>query len=123
MDRVNISVVIPSYNRTKILLSTIEQLLEQDSLAAQIIVVDQTHYQANDLGAKRLTELDSLGKIQWIRQQEASIPKAMNRGMLEATADYVLFLDDDVTFSNTFLTNHQKAVSYTHLTLPTTSRV
>lgn len=111
MKKTNISVVIPSYNRTKILLETIAQLLDQNMPAEQIIVVDQTHYDVDDPHARTLSDYDARGEIRWIQQTEPSIPKAMNRGLLESGSRYVLFLDDDVTFENDFLRNHQMSIN------------
>jgi GT2 family glycosyltransferase len=93
--RAEVSVVIPTYQRGRILLDTIRQLLNLDSGTFEILVVDQTT-QYDPAIHDALTELDKAGKIRWRRIDKPSIPHAMNIGMLSARCDIVLFLDDDI---------------------------
>ncbi|MBT8114543.1 MAG: glycosyltransferase [Arenicella sp.] len=106
----SISVVIPSYNRGSVLLQTLQQLFSQDVPANEIIVVDQTHYPDNDAIAEKLSKFQSDQKITWLRLHQPSIPCAMNRGLLSAGSDYVLFIDDDVEFERDFISQHICAI-------------
>ena len=90
-----LTVVIPTYRREQVLIDTIRLLLELDVRADEILVIDQTrdHSTATETS---LRHWDESGAIRWLRLPEPSIPRAMNRGLLAAQFDIVLFLDDDV---------------------------
>ena len=95
MYRLPISIVIPSYNRGSVLLDTIHGLLDQLAPSKQIIVVDQTGAHTKEIEEEFIL-LASRGHIVRIELPKPSIPKAMNTGLLYATEDIVLFLDDDI---------------------------
>lgn len=113
---VSLSVVIPSYNRGEVLLETIGFLQNQRVQPNEIIVVDQTDYSEQDLILKQLKSYDQDGVIRLVRREEPSIPKAMNCGLLLATSDFVLFLDDDIRLKQDFI-EHHVAVACNHTTL------
>jgi glycosyltransferase involved in cell wall biosynthesis len=103
-----VSIVIPTLGREEVLLDTLRHLLALAHRAAEILIVDQTprHEPQTD---SALAALDSLGSIRWLRQAEPSIPKAMNRGLLEARQDTVLFLDDDIIPGSSLVRAHYLA--------------
>lgn len=92
---VGVSVAIPTYDRSDVLLDTIRQLLAETPPAAEILILDQTPRHAEEVAA-RLADLHARGEIRWLRLEEPSQPAALNRGLLEATQPIVLFLDDDI---------------------------
>lgn len=94
-DTLPITVAIPTYRREQVLLDTLDHLLAFAKTPAEILVLDQTerHEAATDT---RLGELHETGRIRWHRLVTPSIPQAMNRGLLEARQDIVLFVDDDI---------------------------
>lgn len=91
----HISIAIPTYRRESVLLDTLRDLMALQPGPAEVLVLDQTeqHEPATD---EQLAELHAAGRIRWIRLDAPSIPQAMNRGLLEAAHDIVLFLDDDI---------------------------
>jgi GT2 family glycosyltransferase len=90
-----VSVVIPTLGRESVLLDTLRDLLRLESPAQELLVIDQTPRHKPQTEAA-LGELDRDGSIRWLRPAKASIPAAMNLGLLEARCDIVLFLDDDI---------------------------
>ncbi len=90
-----ISVVIPTYRRERVLLETVGYLLGLDAVAAEILVIDQTRQHEPET-EKQLSALQERGQIRWLRLAEPSIPRAMNRGLLEARESTLLFVDDDI---------------------------
>ncbi len=92
---VGLSIVIPTYRRERVLVETIAFLLPLLQPADELLVIDQTPVHENDTDAA-LTTWNAAGQIRWIRLAEPSIPKAMNRGLLEASHDRVVFFDDDI---------------------------
>ena len=100
-----VSCIIPTLNRGTVLVETIKQLLEQTTLAHEIIVVDQTSEPEAGTDA-RLKEWNDQRQIRWIRQREPNASKARNLGALIATGDVLLFLDDDIKIGPDFLAAH-----------------
>lgn len=107
----SLSVVIPTYNRGEVLLDTINLLLNQIDKAEEVLVVDQTSYQKGDPISAQLEKLSKNNLIIWVELDEASIPAAMNKGLLLAKSDFILFLDDDVSFDDQFIAAHRKAIA------------
>ncbi len=99
-----ITVVIPTYNRGKIVLETVERLLTLTPGPEAIIVVDQTPAENPPL-----TRWHAQGRIHLIRLEVPSIPHAMNVGLLAAATPVVLYLDDDVEPSPTLIAAHERA--------------
>ncbi|RUM39817.1 MAG: hypothetical protein DSY70_04880 [Desulfobulbus sp.] len=103
-----ISVAIPSYQREQVLLDTIEQVLALDTLPLEILVVDQTPIHGQNV-EEGLQALAAEERIHWLRLKKPSIPAAMNRALLVAQGEVVLFLDDDVELVSEIVSAHVAA--------------
>jgi GT2 family glycosyltransferase len=103
-----ITVAIPTYERGAILVETLGRLLQLETRANAIVVVDQTATHPDGV-ARELERLDRDGAIRWIRLAQPSIPRAMNEALLAATTPLVLFLDDDIVPSPSLIEAHLKA--------------
>lgn len=90
-----LTVVIPTYGRDEVLLATIDALHRLDRPPDEILILDQTQRHAVAV-EEALAALDRSGAITWLRLPKPSIPGAMNRGLLAAHHELVLFLDDDI---------------------------
>lgn len=90
-----ISVAIPTFGREEVLVDTIASILADAELPLEILVVDQTPDHEAET-ERRLSAWDRSGAIRWIRLERPSITAAMNRALVEARGDVVLFLDDDI---------------------------
>lgn len=90
-----LTVAIPTFRRDTVLVDTVRALLEADPGAAEILVVDQTPDHAAPVEAQ-LAAWERDGRIRRLRLPRPSIPKAMNRALVEARHDIVLFVDDDI---------------------------
>lgn len=86
-----LSVVIPTYNRKKILVRTIESLLMGEYIPDEIIVVDQSEV---ILDAKQDSRWDKVVKI--FKVDIVSLTAARNVGVRKANNDIILFCDDDI---------------------------
>ncbi len=89
------SIAIATYRREQVLVDTIHLLLALTPAPDEIIVVDQTEEHTEPVRCA-LERLNAEGSIRWIQLETPSIPKAMNRALLAAKNELVLFLDDDV---------------------------
>jgi glycosyltransferase involved in cell wall biosynthesis len=88
----NVSVVIPTYNRSKLLRKTVQSVLDQSFKDYEILVVnnsstDDTKEMLESLGDPRIRVLDILN--------QGVIAKSRNLGMRNARGEYIAFLDDD----------------------------
>lgn len=95
VDVKDISLVIPTYRRGRILLETVKRFLASPDCPGEILIVDQTEAHAPEVETE-LRALASAGIVKRLSMPEPSIPRAMNAGLLSARGSVVLFVDDDV---------------------------
>ncbi len=105
MDELTVSVIIPTYQREDVLCQTLRQLLDQDRQPDEILIVDQTPAHESETEIF-LSHLAKEGKTRVIRQEIPSLSRARNRGIMEATGDILIFLDDDVLIERDFVRAH-----------------
>lgn len=103
-----ISLVIPTYQREQVLVETLQMLHPQRDSFLEVVVVDQTQLHESKTEAF-LAGAAGEGWLRWIRLEEASIPKAMNRGICESRGEIVCFLDDDIIPANGLIRAHLEA--------------
>lgn len=89
-----ISVIIPTHNRPELLRQAICSVLAQTFSDFEIIVVDDGN---PGIGAECVVRAFGDARVKYISQlkQDSGAPAARNRGVREARADLVAFLDDD----------------------------
>jgi GT2 family glycosyltransferase len=90
-----LTAAIPTYQREAILLETIAHLLAIAPEDFELLIIDQTLTHEPNVTAK-LSAWHENGEIRWLRSEVPSITQAMNRALLEAMGEIVLFLDDDL---------------------------
>ncbi len=86
----DISVVIPTYNRASLLPRALDSVLRQSYPAREIIVVDDG---STDETAKLLDRYGS--SVIVIRQENRGVSAARNRGIEQATGEWIALLDSD----------------------------
>lgn len=104
----SVSVVIPTFGRDAILVDTVSALLRQLPDNGEIIIVDQTPSHDADT-ANALRQWQATGRISWLRLEKPSVTRAMNRGLVAATAPIVLFVDDDIDPDPALIAQHLAA--------------
>jgi len=85
-----VSVIIPTYNRAKMIGDTIENVFEQTYQNIELIVVDDG---STDDTKQVLAGYD--GRLQWTTQPNAGASAARNRGVEMARGEIVAFQDSD----------------------------
>src|SRR3990167_10732582 len=86
-----ISCIIPSYNQSQYLNSAISSALDQTVQAHEIICVDDG---STDNSLAISQSYEDLG-VKVISQVNKGLPSARNTGIMNATGDYLFFLDSD----------------------------
>lgn len=99
-DAPRFDVVMPLYNKRDFVEAAIRSVLTQSHLHALIVVDDGS----TDDGAERVSALAREdGRVRLLRQANAGVSAARNRGVLASTAAYVAFLDADDLYLPGFL--------------------
>lgn len=88
-----ISVVIPAYNAARFIGQTLESVLAQTHAALDVVVVDDGSSDATSQVVEALAARD--GRVRLVRQPNAGVSVARNRGAAEARGPVLAFLDAD----------------------------
>lgn len=107
-NALDISVVVPTYNRREIVLQSLETLFVQDFPSSRfeiIVVVDGS----SDGTAAALRTFEPACRFRVIEQENRGLAGARNTGYRAAESDLVLFLDDDMRCDPELLTQHVRA--------------
>lgn len=94
------SVVIPLYNKEDTILRTLKSVINQTFRDYEVIVVDDG---SKDNGASLVEAFSRKVRIRLVRQQNAGVSVARNRGVREAFGKYIAFLDADDEWRPGFL--------------------
>jgi glycosyltransferase involved in cell wall biosynthesis len=100
----NISVIIPTYNREEKVKNAIESVLAQTVKPYEIIVVDD--------GSTDNTKnvIQKIKNITYIYQQNRGVSAARNKGIAHATGEYIALLDSDDLWKPEKLEKHIKYI-------------
>ena len=85
-----VSVIIPTYNRGRLITRAIDSVLNQTYRNLEIIIIDDG---SNDQTGSILGSYKN--RIQYFYQENQGISAARNRGIKEAKGSYIAFLDSD----------------------------
>jgi glycosyltransferase involved in cell wall biosynthesis len=85
----SVSVVIPCYNAEAFLAETLRSALEQTRAPHEVIVVDDGSRDAS------VSIAESFAGVRVVRQANAGVAPARNRGIREAKGEFVVLLDSD----------------------------
>ena len=89
-----VSIVIPTYNRASQVVEAVRSALAQTWTDCEVIVIDDG---STDSTGRDLSAFE--GRIRYIRTENGGVSAARNRGIREATGDWIAFLDSDDTWN------------------------
>lgn len=101
-----VSVIIPTFNRPEDLRTTIESVVRQSHLPIELIVVDDSSDSRTSELAVEMKGVSAALSINLIYLRGGavrSLPSARNIGADIAHGDVLLFLDDDVTLAHDYI--------------------
>lgn len=93
------SVIIPLYNKEQYIKNTVNYVLSQTISDFELIIIDDG---STDYGPQIISSIKD-SRIKLIRQSNAGVSAARNRGIREAIGKYICFLDADDVWSRDFL--------------------
>ena len=100
-----VTVAIPTYQRGASVVEAVARLLALTPPPAEIMAIDQTPEHPPEIEAA-LNRLVAERRLKWLRMAEPCIPAAMNRALIDARHEVILFLDDDVIPSDELIAAH-----------------
>ena len=105
-DDILVSVVIPTYNREKIIKRAIESILNQSYKNIEIIVVDDGSTDNTKKIIEELNQEIGKNKIKYIYKENRGVSVARNVGALNAKGKYISFLDSDDKYLKNKIERH-----------------
>lgn len=93
MNPVQVSVVIPAFNRAGTVASTLSSVLDQAGPSFEVVVVDDGSH--DDTAARATEAAGGDGRVNVVRQTNRGVCAARNRGAAASTGELLLFLDCD----------------------------
>ncbi len=97
MNNHKISIVLPVYNREKLLPLAIESCLNQSSKDFELIIIDDCSKDNSVLVAKKYAEQDSRIKV-IVNETNKKLPSSLNIAFKEARGQYFTWTSDDNLF-------------------------
>ncbi len=102
-----VSIIIPTYNRAFDLKETLDSTLKQTKLPKEIIIVDDSDNNESASLIKEIQEnFNDKIMVKYIHNSgERGLTIARNIGLKFSTGDIILFLDDDIILEETYIEN------------------
>jgi glycosyltransferase involved in cell wall biosynthesis len=102
-DKPEVSIIIPTYNRSALLRDAVSSVLRQDTEATfEIIVVDNNSKDDTSAVVQSLMQRHP-GKVQYVVEPQQGNAHARNRGVTTSKGDIIAFIDDDVSVESDWL--------------------
>ena len=116
MSSVTISLIITTYNRPDALTAVVEACFAQDDQAFEIIIADDGsgHNTRETVAALQARAPMPLRHV-WQEDIGFRAARARNLGTLDATGNYIIFLDGDCVPQRDFISQHRKLAQPGHL--------
>lgn len=98
------TIVIPTYNRAKFIVNTINSILQQDYKNFEVIVVDDGSTDNTGLLVENIGD----ERVRYFKQKNGERGAARNKGVELSKGEYINFIDsDDLVYPNHLTTAHQ----------------
>lgn len=88
-----VSIIVPIYNREKVLSRCIRSILEQSHENIEVILVDDGSKDSSLEVCQQFAKEDK--RIKVLHQDNAGVSVARNHGLEESTGEYIAFIDSD----------------------------
>lgn len=96
MNKLDMTIIIPTLNRSESLKRTIKFICQQQNIPAQIVVIDQSPDEKMQRLNRAVSTMCKEIKYTYVFLEKASSTMARNIGIVNAEHDILVFMDDDV---------------------------
>lgn len=103
---ISFSVVVPLYNKEQTVRRALDSVLNQSFEAFELIVIDDG---STDNSALQLSDIDDT-RLRIISTKNGGVSRARNRGIEEARAEWIAFLDADDEWLPDFLSKVHRTI-------------
>ena len=100
-----VSIVVPLYNRARIVSETIESVLSQTTNKWELLIVDDHSVDRSVSVAKNYANSYENIRVWQRRSPRRGAPSCRNEGMRDASGNYIMFLDSDDLLSPECIAN------------------
>lgn len=100
------SVVIPLYNKQDFISKCIESVLTQSFSSFEVIVIDDGSQDNSEEIVKKIKD----DRVKYFHQTNGGVSAARNKGIEEASGEYIAFLDADDWYEGDFLNAVHKSI-------------
>ncbi len=105
----NISVIVPTYNRPQALKLSLESLARQSHLPSEVLIADDgSSSETRDAISKISNSLKHLFPIKHVWQEDIGFrkPRILNETVRQSSGDYLIFIDGDCMAHRNFIKAH-----------------
>lgn len=110
-----VSVVLPVFNSEKYIAETLDSILSQSYQNLEIVIVDDGSTDSSQEIIKNTIRI--YPNIRYVRQQNAGVSAARNRGIRESKGRYIAFIDSDDLWDSTKIEKQIKKMQETGIGL------
>lgn len=103
------SIVIPVYNAEKSLRRCLESVKAQTFIDFEVIIVDDGSTDSSGGICREFTDTD--GRFRYVYQENKGVSAARNRGVSEAAAQFIAFIDCDDEYTADYLLKFYEATT------------
>ncbi len=108
LKNMEVSVIVPRYNRENSILECTEALLEQDFIKDyEILIIDD----GSDRELSFPSSINRNSKFRYFKIKHGGPAAARNYGVKMAKGRYIIFIGDDIICSKGFIKNHYDFLS------------
>lgn len=102
-----VSIIIPVYNAEKTIEKCISSILKQTYKDYELLLIDDG---STDNSLKVIKKYSKYKNIRILNQENHGVAYTRNRGIKEATGDYIMFIDNDDFIDSDYIEQHITAI-------------
>ncbi len=101
----SLSIIICTYNRASYLRDTLQSMLDTpaDPASFEVLVIDNNSRDETPKVINQISDAYEQFHIRYVKETKQGLSHARNRGIKEAAAPVLLFLDDDIATGDEFI--------------------
>ena len=111
MSDILFSIIIPTYNREKFIVKTIQSVLSQTYTNFELIIVDDGSTDNTEKFVRNVKD----NRIKFFKKENKERGAARNYGTNKAKGDYITFLDSDDLLYSKYLEEANRFIQKTNL--------